>query len=153
MIKLLFKGLLFGAGFIISIVIALFVTNKYFEKDIEERNKQLSSFRELTVNQRINTSEKLFVINYQQSDTKKRIASIAKILIKNEDATREYSEGDLFSQSDYYPLSDLENRSATVLLFINDDDDHPAATWHVYNDVIPALGNMPLELMIKEFYE
>jgi hypothetical protein len=153
MIKLILKGLLFGIGFIISIAIALLIANKYFEGDIAERNKQLREFRALSDHDKIRGAEKIFIISYEDSSTKKRTASIKKILTKNKNAVRNFREGESYPKSDYYPLSDLENRSATVLVFISEKDGAPAATWHVYNDVIPGLGNMPLELFIETFNE
>lgn len=129
------------------------IANKYFEGYIAERNKHLSEFRSLTDLDKIRRSEKIFIISYENSNNKKRIASIEKILMKDGSSAGKYNEGEAYPKSDYYPLSDLENRSATVLVFISEDDDYPAATWHVYNDVIPGLGNMPIGLITKTFNE
>ncbi|BBB26338.1 hypothetical protein [Amphritea japonica] len=152
MIKTLLKGLIFGIGFITAIFIAGYVGLNYFSNDLADINKKLEIWNSLTEEGKIKASSAIIVVRFSEGEDNVRLASISNIYTKPSSASTDLKVGQLYPKANYYPLSNDENRSASILLFMSDTDS-PTTTWHAYNEIIPAVGNMPVELLIKKFKE
>jgi|TARA_R110001592_G_scaffold286573_1_gene555179 hypothetical protein len=154
MIKTFIKGLIFGTGFILAVGGVGYISFKYHEgsvaREVDTINKRLKLWSALSIEEQISTAESVLIVRFSDGEDNLKLATVSALYSKNSLADTGFKQGELYPKGNYYPLSERENRSATIFLYI-DGMDSPVSTWHAYNDNIPAAGNMPIELMIKKF--
>ena len=128
--------------------IALRYYDNKLTKEVIETNKKLEVWKELSDEEKISAAEKIIIVSFSNGENNLKVATISKVYSKKAALDHELKEGNPYPPGDYYPLSEHENRSATIFLFM-DYRDMPTTTWHVYDNKIPAVGNMPIEQLIS----
>jgi len=152
MIKVFLKGIIFGIGFLISITVAGYIYINYSDSELAKRNEKLEAWHSLTEEEKIKTAQRIVIVKFSEGKDNVRLASVSAVYTKDPSDETDLEIGQPYPKANYYPLSDLENRSSSIFLFI-DDSSSPASTWHAYDQTIPAVGNMRVELLVEKFHE
>lgn len=154
MIKVFIKGLVFGSGFTIALIVIGFVATKYFESritsDINALNAESNSWDSLSDEQKFLQATAIAIVRYSDGEEGVRIGSITEIHKSDPNIDIAYEIGQLYPDTNYYPKYKHDNRTGAILL-IRGSSARNSGTWFLYDDRVAALGDMPLELLIKKF--
>lgn len=153
MFKTFMKGVAFGIGFIVAIGFVGYIAYNYYDsamkREIVQINEKHEFWKELTPEEKIITAAKIVIVRFSNGEDNLKVASISNVYSKQIESDVAFEVGDLYPKGNYYPLSEHENRSATIFLFMAGMS-RPSSTWHAYDEKIPAAGNMPIELLVKK---
>jgi len=150
------RGLGFGAGFAISVVIVMLVAQKLFEPEMPQSSmteiEQGEKWRALSYEEQIAAASAIVISRYSETKDEGRVATVTEVLKDNEAIVVPAKAGDLRRDSKYYPDDEFRPRTGTVTFYTGS----PAvvrSTLYLYEDRVAGYGDMPLDLLIKKFRE
>lgn len=156
MFRTFVKGLVLGAGFstallVFGVGLSLYVKNT----DIAESPRIISDYSDwnsLDDEEKIEEASAIAIVRYSDGEEGQRIGVIESIHKRTPDTEIHYEEGDFWPSANYYPQHPYDARTGAVVLF-KGSPAKDLSTWYVYSERISALGDMPIELLLKKFNE
>jgi hypothetical protein len=156
LLKTFIRGLVFGAGLSTALVvfgIALAVYLKSMNgSDAPKVVHDYSDWNSLSDEEKIQEASAIAVIRYSDGEEGQRLAIVEAIHKRTPDVEIYYESGDSWPSADYYPRHQHDDRTGAVVLF-RGSTAKDLSTWYMYDERIAALGDMPLELLVKKFNE
>lgn len=144
------KGAVFGLGFGIALIGAVFVAATLTTKGaITIDGPQWS---DLSAEEMASKASALYVVRFKPANEGRlegRIAEVHKKSVAIEVAAR---EGDRREKDDFYSKDGSLDRNG-VLVFLTGSPASEAYTAYLYQDRIVTMGDMPLELFLRKFHE
>ncbi|MDP5212860.1 hypothetical protein ORJ66_07365 [Pseudoalteromonas tunicata] len=160
MFKLFIKGLVFGSGFIVSLLIfeKLVALNSIEHDAIEDNLNKLMqtpniySFDKADLNEKITLASHVFVTKYEESENGFGNAIITKVLKNSETHPLPYSVGDIYPNDSYYLNDSAHKMDGSVVFYIGHE--HRIRKSFLYFDgQLAALDYMSLDEFISIFNE
>lgn len=157
MLKLFFRGLVFGGGLCVSALIFFFAINYYLKhynnptQGLEANQVQLEArWHELNQEQQIATANALLVIRYREGSDGERLAYVDEVYLRDAGVSIKYKKGDLYPRMNYYPKNKYTQRSGSVVFFSGSPSTYRHGLY-LYEDRLPGYGDMPLHLLVEKF--
>ena len=148
------KGFVFGTGFCCALLLFGLVVKLYLGSavptDAIELNNARVEWRQLSDSEKLDRATEMLVVRYKDGADQVKLAFIDKIYCKNPGCDSSFSEGASLPDQDFYPRSGVSVQEAVILL-LQGPSQQPMSTWYVYENSVPALGGMPLDVLVKKF--
>lgn len=156
MLKTFIKGLVFGAGFSISLVVIMFIAKEMLIKDLESEFDSPPSpsaeWRELSDDEQLKKATAIALARYSDSDDGSKIAFIEQVY-SDDSIKLNIKPGDPYPKLKYYPRGDSFRERTGVLIVFRDSPPIEQSTLFLYDDRVAAYGDMPIDIAIKKFKE
>ena len=154
------KGLIFGAGFIISAItvgylaISLFVGFIYESDETEgyqwsSRTYDSQSFEGTTLEEKIELSSAIFIAKFEETDNGFVTAVVTDIIKTTPDAELKYSVGDIYPDASYYKEDNVRHGDGVVIFFAGSPGKQKM-TFNYSNNRIGGLNNISVEQFISK---
>lgn len=152
--QLFIKGFVFGSGFCCAVLVFVFVVKILFENsssaEFVEFNNDRLEWNNLSDTDKLKRSTDMLVVRYKDGVDSIKLAYVDKIYCKETNCDSEFSEGEILPNQDFYPKSDHSIQDAVILL-LKSPRQLPMSKWFVYDNRVPTLGNMPINVLVKKF--
>lgn len=156
MIKTFIKGLVFGAGFSISVLIIFFFAKELLIKNMEDKStipaSHSSEWHQLSNDEQLKKATAIALIRYSDSKDGSKIAFVEKIYT-DKSIKLDLKPGDPYSNLRYYPRKDSFRERTGVLVLFRDSPPIEQSTLYLYDDRVAAYGDMPIDIAIQKFKE
>ncbi|KZX60247.1 hypothetical protein A3709_13230 [Halioglobus sp. HI00S01] len=153
MIQTFLKGLIFGAGFSIAMVlvsVASIPILNYFTSEPEPETLYKSdNWHSLSDDQQIAQASVLLIGRYEPGPDGSQIGYVAEIHGDADSISMPLVKGDEIPNSKFYP-GEHEFRTGLILLY-SDNGQVAKRTLYLYDDRVSGFGNMPLTLLVSKF--
>jgi hypothetical protein len=162
MLKKFAEGLVFGAGFAVSLLavwwlgLSLFVPVSFGPPPDSARTESTTfsstyepeetPFHELPVEQQIEVATVIALVRYEPAADGKMRALISEILKKDPAVAFRYSVGDEYGELSYYPRPGTKYGDGGVVFFAGSPPAMRKSMSHSQGRIV-GLGDMPLELL------
>ena len=166
MLKKFADGLIFGAGFGISLAVVWLIATSVLlphaatshmsspptsvttvtESDGEQRELPAELFHELPIEEQIKAASVIALASYEPGEDGRMKAVLKEFLKKDPDVTFYYDLGDEHRPSSYYPKPNASRGDGVVIFF----EGSPAMMRRAMSysgDRIMTLGDMPMQLL------
>jgi hypothetical protein len=153
MLKLFFKGLIWGTGFASAIVAILFFAEIFFINQHDNSGDVINFSNEwnsLSKEEQISDASAIAIVRYSKGINGNMIASISNIYKDNESIVIDFEIGAKYPSLDYYPRHDSRSRSGVVVFFTGSPVKE-RSTLYLYEERVLAYGDMPLDVLINLF--
>lgn len=164
MLRKFIEGLVFGAGFTLSVIvigaIAASTTFSMLPSTHWRATDRVSAdprqgtdesdakpFHELTIEEQIEAASVIAVARFEPAEDGRRKAVLTELLKKNEGTVFHYDIGDEYSHASHYPKEAGPGYGDGVVIFFEGSPASMRSSMSYSGDRIGALGDMPIKLL------
>jgi hypothetical protein len=158
MFKTFIRGIVFGAGFSISLIIIMFIAKEILINDLESKydnptfQSNYEEWHKLSDDEQLKKATAIAIIRYSDSEEGSKIGTVEQIYT-DDSVTLNIKVGDSYPSLKYYPRGDSLRERSGVLVVFRDSPPIEQSTLYLYDDRVAAYGDMPVEIAIKKFKE
>jgi hypothetical protein len=144
------KGLVFGAGFSISVLCAvyIFMFSGYFEsKTIEKSHlEKIISLENKTLEEQINLATAIYVTKYEESNSDFVKCVVTEVLKSSNKEGENYKVGDLYNEQGYYKGGNVVYGDGVIVFYFGNHGSQKSSYSYSENRV-GGLNGITLELL------
>jgi hypothetical protein len=157
-IKTFIKGIVFGTGFSISVVIVLFIARELLIKELDLNydipDSSSAEWRDLSDDEELKKASAIALIRYSDtvSQDGSKNAFVEKVFT-DKSIKLDFGPGDPYPSLRYYPKNNSFRERTGVLVIFRDSPPIEQHTLFLYDDRVAAYGDMPVDVAIIKFKE
>ena len=156
MLKIFVKGLVFGFGLIISIIVVGYVVTSFdfFRPTATSVSAMdIESWNSLGDNEKIQKASAIIVIRYKQEEEGLMSAYLEEILKKDPSIEVGAKVGERVESSDYYTRPGMGQNRDGAVMFLSGSPARERSTRYLYSDRLAGTSDMPMHILRKIFAE
>lgn len=161
MIEKLLQGFMFGTGFIVAVILLVWLINvsdisftsesKIISSGESASFKEKANWRELDPTSKIEKTSGLVLLRFKEGEDKNMKAYADSVFSKDKSVKLPIEVGQRVESSDYYAQGGHSSNRDGVLLIYSGDPPKEMEGAYLYNDRLVGLQDMPLDLFLKKF--
>ncbi len=157
--KLFLKGIVFGAGFCLSVLAIVQIFFLYIENTgsmsqygTADQTQLEMDWHKLSQEEQINAANAFLIVRYRDGEEGQKLAFVSEVHRRSPNVAIEYQAGDLYPRMHYYPENEIDTRSGAVVFFAGTPSTYRHGLY-LYDDRVTGYGGMPLRVLIKKLKE